>query len=84
MEVLYLGIYGKGVYKSYNGGGVWLPLYGRFGQNREIMKKGITSIKVDARNPTRVYLAADEGVYFSESGGESLEGTQSRSHYRGC
>ncbi|MBA7707046.1 Ycf48-like protein [subsurface metagenome] len=35
------------------------------------MKKGITSIKVDATNPARVYLAADEGVYFSESGGES-------------
>lgn len=70
-NILYLGIYGKGVYKSYNGAGMWLPLYGSLGQNRDIMRKGITKIKVDPTNPKRVYLASDEGVYFSKDGGKS-------------
>ena len=37
-EVLYLGIFGKGVYKSTNGAGTWSLLRGENGKNMDIMK----------------------------------------------
>jgi photosystem II stability/assembly factor-like uncharacterized protein len=72
-NVLYLGIFGKGVYKSNDGAATWIPMYGSMGQNKEIMKKGITQIKVDPTDSNKVYLATNEGVYFSDDGAESWE-----------
>ena len=72
-NILYLGIFGKGVYKSTDGAATWIPMYGSMGGNKEIMKKGITKIKVDPTNSNNIYLATDQGVYFSDNGAESWE-----------
>ncbi|MBU1622248.1 MAG: hypothetical protein KJ597_01605, partial [Nanoarchaeota archaeon] len=72
-NILYLGIFGKGVYKSTDGAATWIPMYGSMGGNREIMQKGITKIKVNPDNSNQVYLATNEGVYFSNDGAESWE-----------
>lgn len=70
-EVLYLGISGKGVYKSTTGGATWRPMYGALVQNREIMRSAITRIRVDPADSDQVYLATREGVYHSTDGAES-------------
>jgi len=70
-NILYLGIFGKGVYKSTDGASTWMPMYGSMGQNKNIMKKGITQIKVSPVNSNEVYLATNEGVYFSDDGTKS-------------
>ena len=72
-DVLYLGIFGKGVYKSEDGASTWIPMYGSMGQNKKIMKKGITQIKVDSTDSNKVYLATNDGVYISDNGAESWE-----------
>jgi photosystem II stability/assembly factor-like uncharacterized protein len=70
-NIIYLGIFGKGVYKSYNGAGVWIPMYGKFGQNNDVMRRGITQIKVDPSNSSNLYMGTDNGVYFSNDGAEN-------------
>ncbi len=72
-NVLYLGIFKKGVYKSTDGAATWLPMYGSMGQNKDLMKKGITKLKVDPTNNNHIYLATDEGVFFSDDGAENWE-----------
>jgi len=71
-NILYLGIFGKGVYKSDNAAGTWIPMYGTMGRNAEIMQKGITKIKVDPTNSNNIYLAtSDSGLYFSDDAAKS-------------
>jgi len=70
-EILYLGIFGKGVYKSYDGAAIWMPMYGTFGQNKEIMKKGITQIRVDPVDSDKLYLATNDGFYVSYDGAKN-------------
>jgi photosystem II stability/assembly factor-like uncharacterized protein len=72
-NVVYLGIFGKGVFKSTDGAATWMPMYGQMGQNREMMTKGITRILPDPYRPNTVYLATDEGVYVSRDGAEHWE-----------
>lgn len=67
-QTLYLGLFGKGIYKSYDGGGVWFPLYGSMGQNRALMEKPITKVLVDG---PMVYATSLDGIYKSENGGAS-------------
>lgn len=68
-STVYLGVFGHGVYKSYDGGAVWLPLYGAMGQNVELMSRGVTQIRVDPVNGSHVYLASNEGVHVSQDAG---------------
>ncbi len=70
-NTLYLGMFGKGVFKSFDGAATWTAMYGNRGQNSEIMSKGITKIKVDPSNSNNVYLATNDGVYFSGDGAEN-------------
>jgi photosystem II stability/assembly factor-like uncharacterized protein len=70
-DILYLGIFGKGIYKSYDGAGVWIPMYGRAGQNKDIMQKGITQIRVNTEDSDTVYLSTNEGFYVSYDGAEN-------------
>jgi photosystem II stability/assembly factor-like uncharacterized protein len=70
-NILYLGVFGKGVYKSVDGAAVWIPMYGNIGQNMEIMNSGITQIKVDPTNSNNIYLATSNGVYFSNDASEN-------------
>jgi len=67
-DVLYLGLYGIGVYKSTDGGNTWRPIHGI----SQVMRgKGITSIIVDSTNSEHVFVATEEGIYFTEDGGSN-------------
>lgn len=70
-DVLYLGIAGKGIYRSTTGGATWRPLYGLLGQNRELMRSSITQIRVDPADSRHLYLATRDGVHHSTDAGET-------------
>jgi len=67
-EVLYLGMYGKGVYLSRNAGGTWQPMNGRDGM---LYGLPVTSVAVDPVDSNHVFVASEDGVYRSENGGVS-------------
>ncbi len=67
-DVLYLGVYGKGVYVSRDGAGTWLAANGSDGLMRA---KRIYTLLVDPCNPSRVTVAAEDGVYRTEDAGAS-------------
>jgi photosystem II stability/assembly factor-like uncharacterized protein len=68
---LYLGLYGKGIYKSKDGAGTWYPLYGKMGQNKELMSLGITKVVIEPTNSDIVYAGSDQGVWVSQDAGDS-------------
>jgi len=70
-EVLYLGLFRKGIYKSTTGGATWRPLYGILGQNRHLMRAPITQVRVDPMDSQRVYAASQQGFYISQDAGET-------------
>ncbi len=70
-KILYLGIYKKGVFKSIDGGNTWQGLYGKFGQNKKIMKLGIREVRVDPNNSDHIYLISNSGIYFSKNQGKT-------------
>jgi photosystem II stability/assembly factor-like uncharacterized protein len=69
-DVLYLGLFKGGIYKSTDSGGTWLPLYGEAYGNFEVMRSGIRRVKA---NPTDeiVYAVSDNGVFRSADAGAS-------------
>ena len=69
-DVLYLGMFGKGVYRSTNGASTWYPVDGLA---REMAGKKITALLVDAADARRVYVAADDGVYRTSASGRSWQ-----------
>jgi len=65
---VWLGTWGKGIYKSYDGmdfdimaNGTDMKMYG----------KHITQIVIDPNPPNAVYVATEEGVYQSRDGGQN-------------
>ena len=69
-EVLYLGLYEKGVYRSFNGAETWYPVNGR---NGTMTGRPITSVVVDPTDENTVYAAAEDGVYRTTNGGQDWE-----------
>ena len=67
-QVLYLGLFGRGVYKSINGAGTWMPMNGT---HNEMYDRKIASLVVDPSNDQNVYVATDEGVFGTDDGGSS-------------
>jgi len=67
-EILYLGVYGKGVYVSRDGAGTWLAVNGADGIMRS---KGIYSLAVDTCDSAMVTVATEEGVFRTADGGQS-------------
>jgi photosystem II stability/assembly factor-like uncharacterized protein len=67
-EVLYLGLYGKGVYRSANGASTWYPVNGA---SREMAGKLVTALVVDHRNSSSVYVATEDGIYKTGDGGRT-------------
>jgi len=65
-NILYLGLYEKGVYCSTNGAETWYPVNGL---DREMAFKKITSIVIDKGNSSVVYVAAEDGVFQTIDGG---------------
>ena len=69
-DVLYLGLYGKGVYRSANGAATWYPVNG---VEQEMAGKNITALLIDYRNPNTVFVAAEDGIYRTTDGGRSWQ-----------
>ncbi|RLF39534.1 MAG: hypothetical protein DRN12_06875, partial [Thermoplasmata archaeon] len=65
-DVLYVGLYHHGVYKSVNGGSTWIPIAGAY--SRDI---GVTCIAVDPEDENVLYVGSEEGVYRTIDGGET-------------
>jgi photosystem II stability/assembly factor-like uncharacterized protein len=65
-DVLYLGLYGVGIYKSTDGAGTWQPANG----TPPILRgKPITALLIDPADAEVVTVATEEGVYRSSDGG---------------
>ncbi|MEA1987358.1 MAG: T9SS type A sorting domain-containing protein [Candidatus Marinimicrobia bacterium] len=67
-QILYLGIYEKGVYRSTNGGDVWYPINGTMW---EMYNKKITSIAIDNLDENKVYVGSENGIYTTDNGGQN-------------
>ena len=56
---MYLGLFKRGVYRSFNGGDTWYPVNG---SSWEAYDREITSIVVDHNDENLVYIATEKGV----------------------
>lgn len=65
-DVLYLGLYGVGVFKSTDGAGTWRPMNGLA---QTMQGKDITSLLIDPVNADIIYVATENGIYRSTDGG---------------
>ena len=65
---LYLGLYGKGVYRSDNGAETWRPVYGSSATLRSARVSALASDPID---PDAAVVATDSGVYRTMDAGAS-------------
>jgi photosystem II stability/assembly factor-like uncharacterized protein len=66
--ILYLGIYGFGVYRSTDGAITWQPVNG---MNGEMRGKGVYSLVVDKTNSSIVFVSSEQGVFHTNNAGSS-------------
>lgn len=69
-DVLYLGLYGKGMYKSMDAAGTWRPMNGDEGT---MVGQAITSLAVDPNDENQVFVSTETGVLRTKDGGRSWE-----------
>lgn len=69
-NVLYLGLHGKGIYRSRDSAGTWWQANGVNGTLRD---KPITAVVVDGANLGTVVVATERGVYRSTNSGQNWE-----------
>ena len=67
---VWLGTWGKGIYKSYDGMDFDI---GAHGNNQSMFRKHVYSVVVSPTNPTTVYAATEEGVFRTRDGGATWE-----------
>jgi len=67
-SVLYLGLYGIGIYKSTDGAETWQPMNG---SARTMRGMDILSLLIDPVDPDTVLVATSDGIYRSTDGGSS-------------
>lgn len=67
-EEMWLGTWGKGIFKSYNAMNLDIPANGT---DMKMYGKHIFQIVIDPNPPNTVYVASEEGVYKSSDGGEN-------------
>lgn len=67
-DVIYLGLYGIGVYKSTDGAGTWRPMNG-FAQT--MRSQTIMSLLVDPSDPDVVYVSTENGIFSTTDGGQN-------------
>ena len=65
-RVLYLGLYGKGVYRSDNSAETWRPVHG---STMELYRARVTALAVDRQDSEVVTVATEAGVYQTIDGG---------------
>jgi photosystem II stability/assembly factor-like uncharacterized protein len=62
-DVLYLGIYGKGIYVSRDGAATWFPIYAMGDVPHEFRTLGVKRVAVDPTDTSMVYIASNIGVH---------------------
>lgn len=67
-DIVWLGVYGKGMFVSYDG-----MDYNMFasGRNNEMMGKKITKVVVNPANPNEVYVSSEDGIFMTNDNGET-------------
>ncbi len=63
-KLLYLGSFGRGVFRSKDGGKVWIT------SNDGLENLQVQSLAIDPVTPTLLYAGTDAGVFTSANGGE--------------
>lgn len=67
-EIMYLGLYKRGIYRSFNGGSTWYPVNGA---QWEMSTAPVTAIVSDVNNADIVYVGTLNGVYRTQNGGST-------------
>jgi photosystem II stability/assembly factor-like uncharacterized protein len=70
-RTLYLGLYGKGIYRSVDAAGTWMPMNGNDGA---MVGQYVTGLAVDPRDADRVFVSTESGIWCSLDGGASWAG----------
>ncbi|MCP4708896.1 MAG: choice-of-anchor D domain-containing protein, partial [Planctomycetes bacterium] len=69
-QVLYLGLYGVGIYKSTDGASTWRPVNG---STHTMRGMPITSLRISPDDANVVYVATVDGIYRTTDGGGRWE-----------
>jgi photosystem II stability/assembly factor-like uncharacterized protein len=69
-EVLYLGLYGHGVYRSDDGAATWRAVYG---EENKLLGANVATLLVHPDDADIAYAATDKGVWQTVDGGRSWE-----------
>ena len=67
-DVLYLGLYGRGVYKSIDAAGTWMPMNGESGA---MLGQHVTGLTIDPRDENRVFVSTENGIFRTDDGGQT-------------
>ena len=67
-HILYVGLYGHGVYRSDDGAGTWRPVPGELG---ELERANVQALLIHPTDPDIVYVATAHGVWRTINGGHS-------------
>lgn len=69
-NILYLGLYGVGIYKSEDGTESWRPVNGA---NDTMRGKPVTALAVDPSDANRIVVATENGIYRTRDGGATWD-----------
>ncbi len=67
-EIVWMGVYGKGMFVSYDG--MDFDMFAN-GIDNLMMGKHITSVEINPANPDEIYVGAEEGVFVTRDHGEN-------------
>jgi len=67
-RILYLGLYGKGVYKSVDAAGTWMPMNG---EEATLLGQYVTGLTIDPDDADHVFVSSENGVFRTEDGGQT-------------
>ena len=67
-RVLYLGLYGKGVYKSVDAAGTWMPMNGDAGT---MLGQYVTALTIDPEDESHVFVSTENGIFRTVDGGRT-------------
>ncbi len=65
-RVLYLGLYGKGVYKSQDAADTWMPMNGMDGT---MLGQAVTGLTIDPKDAAHVFVSTENGIFRTKDGG---------------
>ena len=67
-SILYAGLYGRGIYKSIDTAGTWMPMNGEAGT---MLGQYVTGLAVDPTDAEIVYVSTESGIYHTRDGGRT-------------